>query len=441
MGATFQNRWEENQKNLYSKEAEEKARGKNKKAFTRKRKMPVCDIIISIMTSKKQTCAMELRNFFKLKDREEISKQAYFKARQNLDPEVFTYLNDNYLNNFYKHPDEVKTWKGYIVLAIDGSKVEIPNSEENREKYGVLRNQNETESPARAMISGMFDVFNKFFLDLQICNIHESELDAAEKNLEAIKRIGIEQKAIIIFDRGYPSFEILYYLEKLGLKYIIRLPSTGFDKERASVKSDDEEITLEINNNRLRNVKSRNSEIYKEMKNLKSINTRLVSENTPAGQKFSVFTNLPSEISSEEICDAYFFRWKIEEAYHTLKNKMKFESVSGQASIYVEQDFLAQIHVYNMMEDMIEFVEDELLKSDEKKSKYHQHLNENMAIGLFAQDFIKILLEENGRKRYNLMKTLEKDMQKYLLPKRLSISQKRTFRKANKYSANQKNSF
>ena len=414
----------------------EKQGGKIKKAFTRKRKMPVCDIIISIMTSKKQTCAMELRNFFKLKDREEISKQAYFKARQNLDPEVFTYLND-----FYKHPDEVKTWKGYIVLAIDGSKVEIPNSEENREKYGVLRNQNETESPARAMISGLFDVFNKFFLDLQICNIHESELDAAEKNLEAIKRIGIEQKAIIIFDRGYPSFEMLYYLEKLGLKYIIRLPSTGFDKERASVKSDDEEITLEINNNRLRNVKSRNSEIYKEMKNLKSINTRLVSENTPAGQKFSVFTNLPSEISSEEICDAYFFRWKIEEAYHTLKNKMKFESVSGQASIYVEQDFLAQIHVYNMMEDMIEFVEDELLKSDEKKSKYHQHLNENMAIGLFAQDFIKILLEENGRKRYNLMKTLQKDMQKYLLPKRLSISQKRTFRKANKYSANQKNSF
>ena len=32
MGATFQNRWEENQKNLYSKEAEEKARGKTKKA-------------------------------------------------------------------------------------------------------------------------------------------------------------------------------------------------------------------------------------------------------------------------------------------------------------------------------------------------------------------------------------------------------------------------
>lgn len=441
MGTTFKERWEENQAELKTKETERKARGKNKKAFTRKRKMPVCDIIISILTSKKQTCAMELRNFFKQKNKSEISKQAYFKARQNLNPEVFIHLNDKYLNNFYRHQDEVKTWNGYIVLAIDGSKAEIPNSEENRKKYGVLKNQNDTESTARAMISGLFDVFNKFFLDLQICNVHESELEAAEKNLKALKRIGIEQKAIVIFDRGYPSFEILHYLEKLGLKYIIRLASTGFNKERASVKSDDEEISLEINNDRLRSVKARNSDLYMEMKNLKAIKTRLISEISPSGQKFSVFTNLSTEISGKEICDAYFFRWKIEEAYHTLKNKMKFESVSGQASIYVEQDFLAQIHVYNMMEDMIEFVEDELLKTEERKSKYHLHLNENMAIGLFSQDFIKILIEEDDWKRNKLIKTLEKEMQKYLLPKRMSISQKRIFRRANKYSANQKNSF
>ena len=33
MGETFKNRWEENQKKLYSKEAEGKARGKNKKSI------------------------------------------------------------------------------------------------------------------------------------------------------------------------------------------------------------------------------------------------------------------------------------------------------------------------------------------------------------------------------------------------------------------------
>lgn len=38
--------------------------------------------------------------------------------------------------------------------------------------------------------------------------------------------------------------------------------------------------------------------------------------------------------------------------YHTLKNKMKFESVTGKASIYVYQDFWAQILVYTMIQDI-----------------------------------------------------------------------------------------
>ena len=38
MGATFQNRWEENQKKLYSKEAEGKARGEKKKRINGKKK-------------------------------------------------------------------------------------------------------------------------------------------------------------------------------------------------------------------------------------------------------------------------------------------------------------------------------------------------------------------------------------------------------------------
>ena len=384
---------------------------------------------------------MELRNFFKAKNEEPISKQAYFKARKNLNPEVFTVLNDEYLKDFYNSPEEVKTWNGYIVLAIDGSKVEIPNSEENRETYGVLKNHSNTESPARAMVSGLYDVFNKFFLDLQICNVYESELEAAKENLLAIERIGIKQKVLVIFDRGYPSFELLHYLESLGIKYIIRLSSKKFKEERAKVKSDDEEICLEITNKRLQNVKAKNAELYEEMKKLLQIKTRLVSEKSPSGQNFSVFTNLPQEISGKEICKAYFLRWKIEQAYHTLKNKMKFESVSGKASIYVKQDFLAQIYVYNMMQDMITYAEEEIIKDEESKSKYHQHINENVAIGLFSQELIKILLEENNRKRYKRMKALQDEMKKHLLPKRETPSKERKHLTTNKYASNQKCSF
>ena len=118
---------------------------------------------------------------------------------------------------------------------------------------------------------------------------------------------------------------------------------------------------------------------------------------------------------------------------------MKFESVTGQASIYVEQDFLAQIHVYNMMEDIVMSAEEGIEES--KNTKYRHRINENMAIGLFSQKFIDILLAHSIRKRKRLLKKLINEMKKYLLPVRPSFSRKRKFTEANKYSANQKSSF
>jgi hypothetical protein len=45
--------------------------------------------------------------------------------------------------------------------------------------------------------------------------------------------------------------------------------------------------------------------------------------------------------TEERIRGLYRERWEIEKEYQTLKNKMKFESVTGKASVYVERDFWA----------------------------------------------------------------------------------------------------
>lgn len=71
-------------------------------------------------------------------------------------------------------------------------------------------------------------------------------------------------------------------------------------------------------------------------------------------------TNLSMNIWSKEIENLYFKRWKIEKKYHTLKNKMKFESITGKATIYVYQDFWAQIVVYNMIQDVMHASNEEI---------------------------------------------------------------------------------
>lgn len=170
-----------------SKKIREIARGSRKNVFVRIRKMSVYDIMTSIIARKGLTAAMEIRNYSKKSGKDEISKQAWLKARQNLNPEVFRYTNDEYIKSFYESEDEVKLWNGYLVLAIDGSKAEIPNSEENRKTYGTQGNIY-CEGPARALISGLFDVLNDFFIDLQICNVNVNELEAAKENINTLVR-------------------------------------------------------------------------------------------------------------------------------------------------------------------------------------------------------------------------------------------------------------
>ena len=72
---------------------------------------------------------------------------------------------------------------------------------------------------------------------------------------------------------------------------------------------------------------------------------------------------------------------------------MKWESVTGKAYIYVEQDFRAQILVYNMIQDIRRNADQRVAKAGQNNGKQHpMHVNENVAIGLFKEVMIKILL-------------------------------------------------
>ena len=67
---------------------------------------------------------------------------------------------------------------------------------------------------------------------------------------------------------------------------------------------------------------------------------------------------------------------------------MKFESITGKASIYVYQDFYAQILVYNMIHDIRRNADyNAEMCGYQKKMEYQIHTNENIAIGLFKHHF------------------------------------------------------
>ena len=68
-----------------------------------------------------------------------VTKQAISKARQGILPELFQKLFYLSTEVFYKSIEKKKLWKDkYNVFAIDGSRITLPNSKSNFEKYGEM---------------------------------------------------------------------------------------------------------------------------------------------------------------------------------------------------------------------------------------------------------------------------------------------------------------
>lgn len=410
-------------------------------SFTRKRKMPANDMIISILSRKGLTASMDIFDYFDEKGSEEsISKQAYLKQRKKLNYEVFPHLNASYLCNFYEQLVTDDLYKGYLVLAIDGSKAEVPASKENVAAFGARHSES---GVARALVSCISDVFNKFTLDMQLGSIYDSEPELAVANIMQVREIIGDIPVIVLFDRGYPGLKLMNTLDEMGIKYIFRLSSNDYKKERSEIENDDEIVKLRHTYSRIARIRKKHPEAAVSLAAKEYTEIRIVRGVTPSGKENAFATNATmGQLTTEEVTNLYFKRWKIEESYNTLKNKLRFESITGEATIYVYQDFWAQILVYNMVQDMLNSADAELLgKKETNGYKYPIHTNENMAIGLFKRAVIGLMLEEDSEKRGEQMQKLQKNMEKYTLPYRKSKGNKREFKKSNKNKRNLKRTF
>ena len=106
------------------------------------------------------------------------------------------------------------------------------------------------------------------------------------------------------------------------------------------------------------------------------------------------------------------------------------------------QDFWSQMLVFNMVQDLITAAERRAVKKAKKKQlKYEIRINENIAIGLFKEQFIKLIMQENDSIKDVMFKRLTTDMERYIVPVRKLKGSPRKWKYFNKYKCNQKPSF
>ena len=407
--------------------------------FTRKRKIGPKELIIYNMNKKGLSSKMEEYHFFKITGYESISTPGMLKQREKLNPEIFRHLNDGLLNVYYKDcKEEMKLYNGYLLTATDGSEFEIPNTKTSKESFGsTTSGYKKTENVARAKVSIVIDILNKFVLDICIAKHRTNDMKLSKIHRNQIISKFRDYKIINIKDRGYTSLEDMYYSINNNIKFIQRLDSKTFSKEISQMKSNDEEIEIQYEYNRIKYLKKTAPELYQYYLDGNTIKLRAIKINLETETETEILlTNL--DFTYEEMKELYKLRWSIESTYHQLKENLKIETISSGKEVIVKQEILSQMLVYNIAQSHINVAES---KITQEKYKHEMKINHNMAMGLLKDYFIYIIMEEKAEKRLLLMDEFEQLIAKYLCPIRKNRKYKINKQIKNKHHINKRKTF
>lgn len=206
------------------------------------------------------------------------------------------------------------------MLAADGSYLQLPQEEAIIKAFGVRGGKDKNGARrASAGISVLFDVLHGWPLDAEIDHTDRSERHALNRHIDFLagELPDIAAQALLLLDRGYPSYDLLQKCEENGLKFVMRCPSQTFKAVMEAPMSDS---TVTLDNQAILVVKFL----------------------LDSGEVETLVTNL-FELPQADFPQLYAMRWGIETYYLQLKRLVGVEQFSGRTPNAVRQDFWASL--------------------------------------------------------------------------------------------------
>jgi len=375
--------------------------------------------------------------FEKTNASESLTSQSLFDQRLKLSPKVFVGLNDAYLCEFYtNHADEVQLFNGHVVLAIDGSDIEIPNTRACIEKYGTKGNAK--GGVARASISACYDVLNHYICDGIVDKSGTPEIAMAMNHIDRAGNLVSLYDPIYIMDRNYVSLAFMQYFELNNIKFLCRLKANShYMEETAAMTTNDEVIEIAHTKNRRQKSRIHRDDLLLAIKSKPCTMVRVVKFPLSSGEIEYLITNI-RDFSYEEITSLYNLRWGIETAFYSLKGKLQIEKFTSSVPLLIEQDYFAGVLTYNIIQSAKSSAEKSI---DQSIYSYEMRVNENMAIGFVKNELIRIMIEPDLVKRLCMYDAMVEKIARFKVPIRPNRKFPIRFKEDNNNSFNKLKSF
>lgn len=308
-------------------------------AFTRQRKLPLPTLFVVLLSltasgkhqgvdGKVGALFQQARRSGLWPDAHAVHRSAVTKARAQLSWRAFEQVHQEAVKLAYEvwPTREADTWQGLSVVAIDGSKSQLPAAAAVRAAFDPtsgLEHPGKGHYP-QCLVSTGYDVFRR----LPIARTVQPMAEANER--EEVKALlpQIPSGGVLLFARGYPSYDLLDHLQhQYPGFWVLRCPAAStFPVVESFVPSGQAEATLTLSAPKTAPIQ------------LRAI--RLVR---PAGDCSVLLTNLPDagRYPAQAVIDLYWRRWAVEVHYRDEKTSLDIETFHSQTENGIRQELFA----------------------------------------------------------------------------------------------------
>lgn len=283
-------------------------------------------------------------------------------------------------------------WHQMRLLAVDGTRLVLPNHPSVAEEFGVHQFGPKADSPrSLAMGSLLYDVLNQITIDSQIAPYASSERDLLMQHLDQVK-----QGDLLLLDRGYPCFWLLFLMKAKGIEFCVRLKKDWWLKVKDFTESSEKEwiVTFSLPKKDRSKLKG-----FPQMLDTE-ITCRLIKVELENGEKEVLCTSLTDDKTYlyDEFEQLYHYCWNEEEAYKLLKSRIELEDFSGKTAKAVKQNFHAKVFLMTLCAAYAHPIEEKVIKEYKayQNRKYDQKINRTNALATTMD----ILIPAFFRKEY-----------------------------------------
>ena len=332
---------------------------KNPKSdFTRKRNLSFSTTMNLLISMGGNTLNKELLEYFNY-NTETVTSSAFVQRREKILPLAFKFL----FNEFNAVIPNNKLYKGYRLLAIDGSDLAYPANKEDTENY--FQTQKNTKAYNLIHLNAVYDLLNRTYVDAEIQSRRKFNEHAAL--ISMVDRFKWDNKAIFIADRGYESYNNFAHINNAGYNFLIRVKDIDSGGILSSFSFDDCEFDITIKRllTRVQTNDIKNApDIYKflpnnskfdylppKSKDFYEINFRVVRFKISDDKYECLITNLKeNEFNIADLKELYHKRWGIETSFRELKYSIGLINFHSKKAEFIMQEIYARLIMYNFCE-------------------------------------------------------------------------------------------